>query len=90
MYHVAKAFEGYRNNLDKERQNVFDYLLFELAGRREENLVNHSGRYTEAALMNILVEQELRIRKLEAKLGIETSGKQSSYEFRLRNVTRRI
>lgn len=67
MYHVAKRFEGYRNSLDKERREVFDYLLFELAGRREETLVNHPD-HTEAALMNILIEMEMRLKELEKEL----------------------
>jgi len=61
---VAKRFDGYRQTLDKKRRDVFDYLLFELAGRREETLVNHP-QHSEAALWNILIEQEMRIRRLE-------------------------
>ena len=71
---MAKKFEGYRQTLDKKRRDIFDYLLFEIAGRREETLVNHP-QHTEAAIMNILVEQELRIRELESRVGVETYGK---------------
>jgi hypothetical protein len=38
---VFKRFEGYRNGLDKKRQEVFDWLVFEVAGMREETLVNY-------------------------------------------------
>jgi hypothetical protein len=34
LYMVHKRFEGYRNSLDKKRQAVFDWLVFEVAGRR--------------------------------------------------------
>ena len=63
---VHKKFEGYRNSLDKKRQEVFDWLVFEVAGMRDETLVNHPD-HTEAALMNILIEQEMRLRKLETE-----------------------
>jgi hypothetical protein len=52
--------------LDKKRREVFDHILFELAGRREETLVNHADQ-SEAAMMNVLIEMELRLRALEAK-----------------------
>ena len=64
---VADRFAGYRSTLDKKRREVFDDLIYELAGRREETLVNHPN-HTEAALMNILIEQELRLRRLEEEL----------------------
>jgi hypothetical protein len=38
---VHKKFEGYRNGLDKRRQEVFDWLVFEMAGMREETMANH-------------------------------------------------
>ena len=41
LYIVHKKFEGYRNSLDKKRQKVFDWLVFEVAGMREETLVMH-------------------------------------------------
>jgi BarA-like signal transduction histidine kinase len=59
---VHKKFEGYRNSLDETRQEVFDWLVFEVAGMFEETLFNHHDR-TEAMLMNILVEMEMRLRK---------------------------
>jgi hypothetical protein len=62
---VAARFEGYRNTLDKRQRAVFDHLIYELAGRREETLVSHPN-HTEAAIMNILVEMELKLEKLEA------------------------
>ncbi|MCD1295270.1 hypothetical protein CUJ83_09690 [Methanocella sp. CWC-04] len=61
---AASKWEGYRMTLDKGRREIFDYLLYELAGRREETLVNHPNN-TEAAMMNILIEMEMRIRELE-------------------------
>ena len=61
---VATRFDGYRNALDKNRRDTFDYILYELAGRREETLVSHPN-HTEAAMMNILIELELRLRHLE-------------------------
>jgi hypothetical protein len=64
---VHKKFEGYRNSLDKKRQEVFDWRVFEVAGMREETLVNHP-RHTEAMLMNILIEMEMRLQKLEKKI----------------------
>ena len=64
LYMVHKKFEGYRNSLDKKRQEVFDWLVFEVAGMREETLVMHHD-HTEAMLMNILVEMEMRLQKLE-------------------------
>lgn len=72
---VAKKWEGYMNCLDKRRREVFDYMIFELAGRREETLVMHMGSHSEAVLMNILIEQEIRIRALESRSGINTPGK---------------
>ncbi len=63
-YMVHKKFEGYRNSLDKERREVFDWLIFEVAGIREETLVNRPDP-TEVMLMNILIEMEMRLRKLE-------------------------
>lgn len=71
---VAKRFEGFRNSHDKTRRDVLDNLIFEIAGRREETLVMHPD-HMEALLMNILIEQELRIRALEERLGIPTYGK---------------
>ena len=61
---VAARFDGYRNALDKNRRDTFDYILYELAGRREETLISHPN-HTEAAMMNILIELELRLRHLE-------------------------
>jgi hypothetical protein len=49
---VYKKFEGFRNGLDKRHQEVFDWLIFEVAGMREETLVNHPD-HTEAMLNNI-------------------------------------
>jgi hypothetical protein len=66
LYMVHKKFEGYRNSLDKRRQEVFDWLVFEVAGMREGTLVNHPD-HTEAMLMNFLVEMEMQLRKLENK-----------------------
>lgn len=63
---VSKKWDGYRMTLDKRRREVFDHILFELAGRREETLVNHADQ-SEAAMMNVLIEMELRLRALEAK-----------------------
>lgn len=63
---VAKKFDGYRLTLDKKRRAIFEHLLYELAGRREETLVNHPN-HTEAVIMNILVEQEMRLQALEQK-----------------------
>jgi hypothetical protein len=42
--------------------------MFELAGRREETLVMHPN-HTEAAMMNALIEMEMRIEALERKNG---------------------
>lgn len=67
MMKMAAKWEGYRMTLDKRRREVFDYILYELAGRREETLVNHPD-HTEAAMMNILIEMELRMRELERKI----------------------
>lgn len=61
---VGEKFKNYRSTLDKKRREVFDYLLYELAGRREETLVMHPN-HTEAVMMNILIEMELRLRQLE-------------------------
>jgi hypothetical protein len=65
---VASRFDNYRYALDKKRREVFDYIMFELAGRREETLVMHPN-HTEAALMNALIEMEMRIEALEKKEG---------------------
>lgn len=62
---IHKRWEGYRLTLDKKRRDVFDYIFFELAGRREETLVNHPDQ-SEAAMMNAMIEIELRLRELEA------------------------
>jgi uncharacterized protein YehS (DUF1456 family) len=67
LYHVHKSFEGFRNCLDKTQCEVFDWLIFEVAGMREETLVMHPD-HNEAAMMNILIEMELRLRKLERKI----------------------
>ena len=67
LMRVAKRWEGYRMTLDKRRREVFDYLLYELAGRREEALVNHPDQ-SEAAMMNVLVEMELRLREVESRI----------------------
>ncbi|OPY25310.1 MAG: hypothetical protein A4E28_03172 [Methanocella sp. PtaU1.Bin125] len=64
---VAKRWEGYRLTLDKRRREVFDFIMYELAGRREETLVNHVDP-SEAALMNALIEMELRLREVESKV----------------------
>ncbi len=63
---VASRFDNYRYALDKKRREVFDYIMFELAGRREETLVMHPN-HTEAALMNALIEMEMRLEALEGK-----------------------
>jgi hypothetical protein len=65
---VASRFDNYRYALDKKRRDVFDYILFELAGRREETLVMHPN-HTEAALMNALIEMEMRLEAVEKKTG---------------------
>jgi hypothetical protein len=62
LYIAHKKFEGYRNSLDKKRQEVFEWLVFEVAGMREETMVIHHD-HTEAMLLNILVETEMRLRK---------------------------
>ena len=67
LLRVARRWEGYRLTLDKRRREVFDHLLFELAGRREETLVNHADG-SEAAMMNVLIELELRLREVEARV----------------------
>lgn len=64
LMRVASKFDGYRSTLDKKRREAFDFMLYELAGRREETMVMHPN-HTEAAMMNILVEMEMRIEKLE-------------------------
>jgi hypothetical protein len=64
---VASKFEGYRNTLDKKRKEVFDYIFFELAGRREETLVMHPN-HTEAVMMNILVEMEMQQQRMDMRL----------------------
>ena len=61
---VVEMFSGYRSTLDKKRREVFDYLIFELAGRREETLVNHPN-HVDAVVMNILIEMEQRLREVE-------------------------
>ncbi len=66
LMNVASRFDNYRYALDRKRREVFDYILFELAGRREETLVMHPN-HTEAALMNALIEMEMRIEALEKK-----------------------
>ncbi len=66
LQNVASRFDGYRFALDKKRRSVFDYIMFELAGRREETLTMHPN-HTEAALMNALIEMEMRIETLEEK-----------------------
>lgn len=63
---VAARFQGYRNMLDKKRRDTFDHIIYELAGRREETLVSHPN-HTEAVLMNVLIEMETRIEKLESE-----------------------
>ncbi len=67
LMRVAKRWDGYRMTLDKRRRDVFDYILYELAGRREETLVNHADP-SEAALMNALIEMELRLREVELQV----------------------
>ncbi|HEY3421729.1 MAG TPA: hypothetical protein VGK13_01125 [Methanocellaceae archaeon] len=69
---VAARFDGYRSTLDKKQRDSFDYLVYELAGRREETLISHPDR-TEAMLMNILMEMEIRIQKLESDHNTLTS-----------------
>jgi predicted component of type VI protein secretion system len=64
---VAKRWEGYRMTLDRKRRDVFDHLLYEMAGRREETLVNHPDQ-NEAAMMNMLIEMELRLREVESRV----------------------
>lgn len=64
---VAKRFDGYRNALEKKRKEVFDHLLYELAGRREETLVCHP-QHTEAVIMNILIEQQMMIEEIQRKI----------------------
>ena len=61
---VASRFDHYRYALDKRRREAFDYIMFELAGRREETLTMHPN-HTEAALMNALIEMEMRLEALE-------------------------
>ncbi len=61
---VTKRFDNYRFALDKKRREVFDYIMLELAGRREETLTMHPN-HTEAALMNALIEMEMRLEALE-------------------------
>lgn len=65
---LASRWDGYRLTLDKKRREVFDFLFYELAGRREETLVNHPD-HMHAVMMNIMIEMELRIRELEEKTG---------------------
>jgi hypothetical protein len=64
---VASRFDNYRCALDKKRREVFDHIMLELAGRREETLVMHPN-HTEAALMNALIEMEMRLEALEGKV----------------------
>ncbi len=61
---VAQRFDNYRYAPDKKRREVFDHIMFELAGRREETLTMHPN-HTEAALMNALIEMEMRLEALE-------------------------
>lgn len=61
---VAEQFRGYRASLDKAGRELFDNLIYELAGRREETVVMHSD-HTEAVMMNILVQMEMRVTELE-------------------------
>ena len=68
LLRVARRWEGYRMTLDKKRREVFDHILYELAGRREETLVNHADP-SEAAVMNVLIELELRLREIEQRIG---------------------
>ncbi len=63
---VASRFGNYRYALDKKRREVFDYIMLELAGRREETLAMHPD-HTEAALMNALIEMEMRLEALERR-----------------------
>jgi len=65
---VASRFDNYRYALDKKRREVFDYIMLELGGRREETLVMHPN-HTEAALMNAMIEMEMRLEALEKKAG---------------------
>ncbi len=67
LMRVAKRWEGYRLTLDRRRREVFDYILYELAGRREETLVNHADQ-SEAAMMNAMIEMELRLREVESRV----------------------
>ena len=67
LMRVASRWKGYRMTLDRKRRETFDYILFELAGRREETLVNHVDP-SEAAMMNALIEMELRLREVESKV----------------------
>lgn len=50
-----------------KRQEVFDCLVFEVAVMCEETLVRHL-EHTGAMLMNILVEMEMRLQRLENNL----------------------
>jgi hypothetical protein len=63
---VATRWDGYRMTLDKKRRQVFDDLLYEMAGRREETLMNHPNN-GEAVIMNILIEMEMRLDEIERK-----------------------
>jgi BarA-like signal transduction histidine kinase len=67
LVRVGDKFKNYRSTLDKKRREVFDHLLYELAGRREETLVMHPD-HTEAVMMNILVELEMQQQQTEQRL----------------------
>jgi hypothetical protein len=67
---VAQRFDNYRFALDRRRREAFDYIMLELAGRREETLAMHPN-HTEAALMNVLIEMEMRLEALEKRAGDE-------------------
>ncbi|MGA9139739.1 MAG: hypothetical protein WBZ29_05920 [Methanocella sp.] len=47
-----------------KRHEVFDWLVFDVAGMGGETLVTHHD-HTEAMHMNIQVEMEMRLQKLE-------------------------
>jgi len=62
---VAKRFENYRLALDKNGAR-FSTISCRAGRRREETLVMHPN-HTEAALMNAMIEMEMRIEALEKK-----------------------
>jgi hypothetical protein len=72
LYMVHKKIEGCRNSLDKKRRAVCDWLIIEVAGMCEETPVMHHN-HTEAMIMNILIEMEMRLKNLEY-----LSGKQDN------------